>query len=160
MAPLKTIVSKPSWPSSDVVVVARVPDEDVVAGAHQGEVVAVAAVDEVVAFRADQDVVAEPAVHGQLDAVGLEAGGVDHVVAAEAVDDEPVVGLLLVEDADLRPASPKTPIAAGIAGDADDVGAVGPVDRHRVGRAVAAAVRAAQVDVDLGDVGAAEVADR
>ena len=46
-----------------VVVVARVPDEGVVAGAHQRSVVAVAAVDQVVALAADEDVVAEPAVH-------------------------------------------------------------------------------------------------
>ena len=56
-----------------VVVVARVPDEGVVAGAHQGDVVAVAAVDEVVALAAEEEVVAEAAVHRQLDAVGLEA---------------------------------------------------------------------------------------
>ena len=55
-----------------VVVVARVPDEGVVAGAHEGGVVAVAAVDQVVALAADEDVVAEAAVHRELDAVGFQ----------------------------------------------------------------------------------------
>ena len=73
-----------------VVVVARVPDEGVVAGAHERGVVAVAAVDEVVAAAADEDVVAEAAVHGELEAAGLEPARVDHVVAAEPVQGQPV----------------------------------------------------------------------
>ena len=66
-----------------VVVVTRVPDEGVVAGAHQRRVVAVAAVDKVAALAAEEQVGAEAAVHRQLDAVGLEAGRIDDVVAAE-----------------------------------------------------------------------------
>ena len=54
---------------------------------------------------------------------------------------------------------PKTCDAAGVAGDAEHVGALGAVDRDRVGRAVAAAVRAAQVELDLRHVGAGQVAD-
>ncbi len=50
-----------------VVVVARVPDEGVVAGAHEGRVVAVAAVDEIVALAADEHVVAQAAVQGELE---------------------------------------------------------------------------------------------
>ena len=132
-----------------VVVVARVPDEGVVARAHQRRVVAVAAVDEVVALAAEEHVVAEAAVHRELDAVGLEARGVDHVVAAEPVQDRagrwPPPGKKMLtagleaEDGD----------AAGVARDAEHVGALGGVDGDRVGRAVAAAVRAPQVDVDL-----------
>ncbi len=49
--------------------------------------------------------------------------------------------------------------SARVARDADDVGAVGGVDGDRVRRAVAPAVRAAQVDADLRHVGAAQVAD-
>ena len=49
-----------------VVVVARVPDEGIVAGTHQRGVVAVTAIDQVVALAADQNVVAEAAVHRQL----------------------------------------------------------------------------------------------
>ncbi len=82
-----------------VVVVARVPDEGVVTGAHQRHIVAVAAVDQVVALAAEERVVAEAAVHRQLDAVGSQRGGVDGVVAAKGVERQPVVGLLLVEDA-------------------------------------------------------------
>ena len=66
-----------------VVVVAGVPHERVVAGAEERDVVAVAAVDEVVALAAEQHVVAEPAVLGELDAVGLQRRGVDGVVAAQ-----------------------------------------------------------------------------
>ena len=107
-----------------VVVVTRVPDEGVVAGAHQGGVVAVAAVDEVVAFAADEDVVAEAAVHRQLDAVGFEARGIDHVVAAKSVQGEPVVGLLLEEDVD-----------AGL--QAEHVDAAGVAGRRRTRRRLA-----------------------
>ena len=55
-APLNSIVSMPCLAFDGVVVVARVPDEGVVACAHQGDVVAVAAVDEVVLRPADEDV--------------------------------------------------------------------------------------------------------
>ena len=141
-----------------VVVVTRVPDEGVVAGTHQGGVVAVAAVDEVVAFATDEEVVAEAAVHRQLDAVGLQARGVDHVVAALPVHDQPVVGLLGKEDVDPG-LEAEHGDAARVAGHADHVGALRAVDGDRVGRAIAAAIRAAQVDVDPVDVRAAEVAD-
>ena len=49
-----------------VVVVARVPDEGVVAGAHEGGIVAVAAVEQVVAVAADEDVLAQAAVDREL----------------------------------------------------------------------------------------------
>ena len=90
-------MSKPCLALERVVVVARVPDERVVAGAHQGDVVAVAAVDQVVALAAEEQVVAEAAVHRELDAVGFQRGGVDDVVAAQRVERQPVVGLLLEE---------------------------------------------------------------
>ena len=64
-------VSKPAWPVDRVVVVARVPDERVVAGAHQRDVVAIAAVDEVIAFAAGDRVVAQTAVDRELDSTGL-----------------------------------------------------------------------------------------
>ena len=56
-----------------VVVVARVPDEHVVARAHEGGIVAVAAVEQVAAFAAEEDVFAETAVHRQLDSASLQA---------------------------------------------------------------------------------------
>ena len=56
----------------DVAAVARIPLEDVVAGAEEGDVVALVAVDEVVAVAAEQEV----------DAVAAE----DRVVAGPAVD--------------------------------------------------------------------------
>ena len=93
-----------------VAAVARIPDERVVARAHQRHVVAAVAVDGVVAVAAEQrldapatgeGVVAGAAVERQADRVGRERGGRDRVVAAEAVDDERV-GRLLVLDRDLR----------------------------------------------------------
>ncbi len=68
----------------DVAAVARIPLEDVVAGAQEGDVVALLAVDEVVAVAAEQQVdavaaedrvVAGAAVDGDLDQGGQVAGG-------------------------------------------------------------------------------------
>ena len=84
--------------------------------------------------------------------------GVDDVVAAEPVEDEPVVGHFGEEDVH-RGLQAEHVDAAGVARDAEDVGAVGAVDGDGIGRAVAAAVRAAQIDVDAGHVGAGQVAD-
>ena len=94
----------------------------------------------------------------QLDRVGLERAGVDAVVAAEAVERQPVVRLLLEEDVDRR-VQPEDVDAAGVARRAEHVGALGAVDGDRVGRAVAAAVRPAEVEPGLREVGAAQVAD-
>ena len=141
-----------------VVVVARVPDEGVVAVAHERVVVAVAAVDQVVALAAEERVDTEAAVHRELDAVGLQRRGVDGVVAARAVERQPVVGLLLEEDVD-RGVQPEDVDPAGVAGGAEHVGALRAVDRDGVGRSVAAAVRTAQVELGVDEVGAGQVAD-
>ena len=84
--------------------------------------------------------------------------GVDDVIAAQGVERQPVIGQLLEEDVD-RGLKPEDVDAAGVARRAEHVGAVGAVDRDRVGRAVAAAVGPAQVEADLRHVGAAQVAD-
>ena len=103
--------SKISWPAlplksmrvaavpafDHVAAVARVPLEDVVAGAEEGAVVALLAVDEVVAVAADQHVgavaaqdrvVAGAAVDGEMDQRGEIARGADDVVAAVGIEDE------------------------------------------------------------------------
>ena len=85
-----------------VVVVAGVPDEDVVARAHEGSVVAVAAVDQVVALAADDRSAPRPPFIVSWIAVGLQRRRVDHVVAAKAVDRQPIVRLLLEEDVHRR----------------------------------------------------------
>ena len=93
-----------------VAAVAGIPDEGVVAGAQQGEVVAAVAVDRVVtgtaeqrldALAAGERVVAVAAVERQRDRCRGQVGGVDRVVAAEAVDGE-CVGRLLVLNRDQR----------------------------------------------------------
>ena len=75
--------------------------EDVDAGAADQHVVAVAAEQHVVAVAADQDVVAVAAVGGELDRAGRQARGLDHVVAGQGVDRQPVVGGLGAGDVDL-----------------------------------------------------------
>ena len=97
LAPLNCERVEPGLTFEGVVVVTRVPDEGVVAGAHEGEVVAVAAVDQVVALAAEEDVRAETAVHRQLDSVSLQACRVDDVVAAKPIDRQPIIRLLLEE---------------------------------------------------------------
>ncbi len=87
---------------------------------------------------ADQDVVAVAAVGGELDRAGRQARGLDHVVAGQGVDDQPVVGRLGAGDVHLGGQAEHRD-AARVAGDADDVVAVGAVDDDGVGRAVAGA---------------------
>ena len=153
-----------------VVAVARIPLEDVVAGAQEGDVVAVVAEHEVVAVAADehvgalaaeQRVVAGAAIEGELDDAGRKGRGRDGVVAAETLDGEPVVRALGAGDIDLRrqaerptrevPA-PKTSMMSS---------PLVPLTRDIVGLAVAgrAADRAGEVDVHLGHVGAGEIVD-
>ena len=67
-----------------VAAVAGVPDERVVAGAHQGDVVAASAVDQVVARTSDQDVGTISAIERQRDHIRLQTARVDSVVAPRA----------------------------------------------------------------------------
>ena len=101
LEPLNSSVSVPAWPST-----VSLPSP----GSHwnvsspaprKRDVVALAAVDEVVAVAADQHVgaaaaedrvVAGAAVERELDDAGRERRCRQRIVAAEAVDDEPVVG--------------------------------------------------------------------
>ena len=112
-------------PASDgVAAVARVPDERVVAGAHQRQVVTSVPVDRVVpeataqqlCSRASGEVVASvPAVERRRDAVGEGAVGLvdpDEIVAGTCVDGDPVdslppdleLGLAVVTEVDLEDA--------------------------------------------------------
>ena len=95
----------------------------------------------------------------QGDLAGLEAAGLDDVVAGEAVDDQLVAGLGVI-DGHLRREAEDRDLAA-VRGDDGDVVAVGGIDGHRVDLAVTgrAADRGGQVDVDQLDVGAREIAD-
>ena len=74
--------------------------------------------------------------------------GVDHVVAALPVQDEPVVGLLGKEDVDARPGGRTRRCRRRRRPRRTRRRRCVRVDGDRVGRAVAAAVRAAQIDVD------------
>ena len=130
----------------DVAAVARVPDERVVARAEQSHVVAaaaghgvvaVAAQDRVLALAADDGVVAGAGIDGEADDAGRQGGRIDRVVAVAGIDDQrgrrPRCPLTLT-----CAASPATVTAGAGADDVDLVAAVGAVDDHLVGRAVAA----------------------
>ena len=87
----------------NVAAVARIPDEPVVAAPQKSDVVAapadhiivsIAADEGVCALTAGDGVVARAAVDREPDRSGAERGSIDFVVAAESVDDEPVVGAL------------------------------------------------------------------
>ena len=153
-----------------VAAVTRIPDEGVVAVAEQRDivaatadhgVVAVAAYQGVVALASGDGVVAGTAIDREADDTGREAGSGDDVVASTAIDDELVVGSLGAGKGN----------RCGQAGDRDRasrsrhlnvVVAVGAVDGHAIGRAVAHAAAGCrcEVDRDLGDAGAGEVAYR
>src|SRR5262245_12921701 len=84
----------------DVVVVARVPDEGVVAGTHLGHVVTVPTIDEVVALAASQRIVAQTAVDDQIDRAGRQAGGVDGVDPCLAIHSQLVLSRDAAGDVD------------------------------------------------------------
>src|SRR5205823_753126 len=133
--------------------VARVPNEGVVAGAQQGDVVAGPAAYQVVSLAAGQHVGIRTAVFRKADDAGLEGGGVDSVIAGEAVDRELVRGLGRGdvhrgrEPADLYAATDR-------AGDDDVVVATGAVDDDTVHCTIAAAASGGQTEVDGGHAGA------
>ena len=140
-----------------VIVVARVPDEGVVAGAEERHVVTIATVDHVAALGAEDQIRTEAAVDRQPDGASLEAGGVDDVVTAQRIEDQPVLGIrgeqvrrrLETEDRD----------TAGITRNPKHVVALGGVHRNGVDLQVGSPRRASQVDVDRRDIRSAEVAD-
>ena len=159
LAPLNSIVSVPSWPSS----------VSLSSPGFQTKVSSPAPISAVSLpspplIRSSPSLpmnrsCAEAAVDRQLDAVGLQAAGVDDVVAAQPVERQPVVRRPWKNDVHLRLQAEHVD-AAGIARDAEDVVAAAcALTVTRVRRAVAAAVRAAQVEVDLRHVGPAQVAD-
>jgi hypothetical protein len=95
--------------------------------------------------------------HRQLDHVGREPRGVEHVVAAAEVHLQGVERCFRAAQAHVG-GQAADGRRAGRAGDDHGVGAAGAVDRDLVGRAVAGAPsKAGQVDVHLRDVGAGEV---
>ena len=141
-----------------VEVVARIPDELVVAGAHQGEIVAVAAEDEVVARRSLERVGADPRRAARsLYLSGRDAAGIDHIVAAEAAEDQPV-GRLLIGDVNERKQAERV-VSARHRRYAERVGATGGVDGDLVELTITAAARGGEIDVDAGGFGAGQVND-
>ena len=111
LAPLKTIVSKPAWPSTmslpspgfqtnvslpSPMRAMSLPRPPVI------RVVAVAADEQVIALAAGDDVVAGAAVDGQAGDAGGQGGGVEGVVAAEQVDGRAIVGSFGAGDVDQR----------------------------------------------------------
>jgi len=140
-----------------VEVVARVPDEGVVAAAHLGELVAVAAVELVVPFAADQLVVAEAADEDEADRAGREPARVDEVRFPERIQGQPVVSRFRADDLHVR-GQAESRDEGRIADDAEGVDAVGAGREDRVGLGVAESARAPEIDADLLHVGSAEIA--
>ena len=127
-----------------VAAVARIPLEDVVAGAEQGRVVALVAVDEVVAVAAEKEVGAVAAEDGVVAGAAVDrhadegrqiAGGAEAVVAAVHVEHE-VFGRPDV-DAERRGIDAVEAHARAVGGGGEDLRAVAAVDLDGVG-AVAA----------------------
>src|SRR5262249_35776597 len=154
----------------DVVAVARIPLEGVVAGAEEGGVVALVAVDEVVAVAADQTIraaaaadliVAGPAVDRQRDHVGEQGRGGDDIVAAAGLDRQAVADAVAVADADECRQADHREVVAG-AKYFDRIAAGGARDRHRIQLAIAliGAGDAREVDVDLGGIRPRQVVHR
>src|SRR5205823_1506228 len=83
---------------------------------------------------------------------------VDDVIAAEAVEGQPVEGRVLVEDGDLG-REPDDAQPAGVAGDGEVVGGRGGVDGHRIDLAVGAPRRRPQGQLDPAQVRAGQVVD-
>ena len=151
-----------------VAAVARVPDERVVASAEGRTVAAPVSVDRVVAVAAEERfraraagdrVVAVPAVEELADRPARKTGGGDCVVAAEGFDEELVCRLLML-DRDLR-LEARHRDAGRVPGHVHRIVPAGAGDEDAVGLTVTrrAAQGAGKVDVDVLDVGAAEVVD-
>ena len=143
-APLNSSVSMPSWPSTDVAAVARIPLEHVVAGAEQGRVVAcwpsMKSLPSPPSSRSAPllpRMVSLPAPPSTVsaDEGGQVAGGAEDVVAAVHVEDE-VLGRADVER-ERRGVEPVEAHARAVGGDGEDLGAVAAIDLGGVG-AVAA----------------------
>ena len=139
-------------------VIARRAVEDVVAGAADQHVVAGAAQEGVVAGTAEQHVVVAAAVRGEQRRVGRQAGGVDHVVARQRVDRDPVAAGDRAGHVDAGGETEHRGARAN-ARDDHDVVAVRGVGDDVVGCAVVAATVGVEVAHDARHVGAGQVVD-
>ena len=90
-----------------------------------------------------------------------QGGTVDHVVAGQHVEPQPIVGGLGTGDVDPGGEADDRDAPLPSPNDLGDVVAVGALDDDRVGRDVAggAVERAGEIAVDTGDVGAGQVID-
>src|SRR5262249_33993277 len=129
----------------DVAAVAGIPLENVVAGAEESGVVVPVAVDEIIAVAAEQaigagaaeqDVVARAAIEGEAGHAGWQSRGRQSVVPIIPLDGERIVRALGRGDVHLGRQADDGEGRSG-SHDLDDVVAVGAVDGHRVGYAVA-----------------------
>ena len=154
----------------NIAAVARIPDEGVVAVAEKGDVVATSADHGVVAVTAEEHVIAlasgdgvvpGAAVDRQLYGSGGKASSIDDVVASTAVDDELIVGALGAGEGDGSRQAGNCDRASHPAY-LNGVVAGGAIDGHAIGRAIAHAAAGCRREVDrnLRDTGAGEVADR
>ena len=141
LAPLKSIVSKPAWPSS--VSLSSPGFQTKVSSPAPIRAVSLPSPPLIRSSPSLPTMTSSPRppfIVSWMPSASSDVALID-VVAAQAVERQPVVGLLLEEDVD-RGLQPEDVDPAGVARGAEDVGALGAVDGDRVGRAVAAAVRA------------------
>src|SRR5262249_49094570 len=126
-------------------------DHDVIAGA---------AAEGIVAVTADQDVVAVATVLDQPDRGRSQPRSVYHVVAGLRIDNHAVDSRFGAGDVHLGSQTQDISVA-GIAGDGNDIIAGGAVDDDGVSLAVAgaAAGRAGEIEVHVGDARAEQVID-
>ena len=158
LAPLKQHRVEAGLALERVVVVAGVPDERVVAGAQERDVVAVAAVDQVVpSLPSSTSSPRPPFIVSWMPSASSDVASTVSsppsplsVSRSLACSWKKMLTAAWSPDTLTPPASPAAP---------NDVVRLGAVDGDRVGRAVAAAVGPAQVEADLRQVGAAQVAD-
>src|SRR3954465_1374854 len=93
---------KRSSEAADDDVVARTAIENVLTAIADQHVVACTSSQGIVSDTSDQDVVSIATIAGELDCAGTEPGGLDHIVAGEAVDDDAVEICFEAGDVDLR----------------------------------------------------------
>ena len=154
---MRSIVRDGGHDRLNVDIVAGSAVEHILARPTDQHVIPRVAVEDIVAGASDQNIGAVAAIEGELDS-GFESGRYNGVVAAEAIDDDAIIGVE-VRDRHLFRQTRHSHHTV-VAGDRDRVIAVGRVKDDRVRLIVGSATRYSKIDIDIGDVGPGQVIDR